>query len=777
MVEIDDAAITTLHGFAARMLQDVPLEAGLPPGFVVHDAIRARLDATARWRTFLDDLLDDATVAQHVLVALTLDGKTEKLREVADAFSDSWDALEQRPFTDVPLPAIGLREVLSSLDQAGSWASAGPDGDNLVAHLRDVVLPAVDELSTLEDPLDLLDALNRLSFKSRFGDKSAWDRAGLDKAEIVAALDQADDARKAALSSAGAAATETLCARLQDFVLSEAERRRREGSLTFHDLLVLTRDVLRSDQSVRQRLHDRFPVLLVDEFQDTDPLQVEIVCLIAGEGASAPWPDIAVPEGGLFFVGDAKQSIYRFRRADVQLYSAVGDRFQDGRTRLDVNFRSVPAVVGVVNHVFDDLIGQASTGQVPYQGLRTERQDHAPDAAVRLLGGPTDGGADALREAESAHLADIAVRVKTEQWQVNGPDGLRDASYRDVAVLLPTRASLPAIEAALQARDVPYRIESRSLVWATDAVRDVITLLQALAAPADEVALVASLRSPGLACTDRALVEWAAAGGRWNYLAPRPESIAEDHPVSEAMGTLRGYHDLRWWLPVNELLERIVRELRLVELTAELRRPRDHWRRLRFVVDQARAFCDAGGHGLGEFVQWASDQIETEADVLETVVPEADDDAVRILTVHGSKGLEFPVTVVAGLGTGPRTETTVLWGPTRPEVRLKADWLCTSGFNAQKGREKDLAQAEAVRLLYVAMTRAQDFLVLGCHHKPTRASYGSHAQQLWRLLGDGARAVLEADPTGTHSRHRRWCRRSGHWTPAAGTTSQRRTRP
>jgi ATP-dependent helicase/nuclease subunit A len=221
------------------------------------------------------------------------------------------------------------------------------------------------------------------------------------------------------------------------------------------------------------------------------------------------------------------------------LYAAVGGRFPSGHTELNVNFRSVPAVVTTVNQVFADLIGSAKTGQVDYADLRAFRADHCAEKAVRIIGGPIDkAGADELREKESAHLADIAVRAKTEKWQVRGPDDVagnatyRDASYRDLALLLPTRTSLPAIEAALQVRNVPYRIESRSLVWATDAVRDVVTLLQALVAPADEVAVVATLRHPGLACNDRDLVEWAAAGGRWNYLADLPDGITVDHPVA-----------------------------------------------------------------------------------------------------------------------------------------------------------------------------------------------------------------------------------------------------
>ncbi len=353
--QIDDAAITTLHGFAARVLQDVPLEAGLPPGFVVSDAIRARLEANARWRTFLDDLLDDQSIAEHVLAALTLDTKADRLREVADAFAGSWDALESRPFCEQPLPRIEVDEVLAPLRRAAAFADTAPAGDALTGHLHNVVAPAVIELCSLDDVMDRLDALHRLEVKPGLGTKDAWSAVGLSKPEVAGHLKEVQEARQRVLSAVGAAVTETLCARLQEFTLSEAERRRHEGAVTFHDLLVLTRDVLRRDAGVRGRLHDRFPMVLIDEFQDTDPLQVEIACLVAGQRndpVPERWSQIEVPDGGLFFVGDPKQSIYRFRRADVQLYAEVGERFHAGHTSLTVNFRSVPSVVTAVNTVF-----------------------------------------------------------------------------------------------------------------------------------------------------------------------------------------------------------------------------------------------------------------------------------------------------------------------------------------------------------------------------------------------------------------------------------------
>lgn len=744
---LDEATISTLHGFAARILSEVPLEAGLPPGFSVSDAITAQLEGSRSWRRFVDDLLDDEHVQDHVVAGLTLGLTMGKLRELADTFSANWDLLLQRPFAVRALPTIDATPVLSALCRALEALKDAPDDDKLTEHLLTDVRPAVEELAVLEDPFDVLEALSRLTIKKNPGSAAKWKKHG-GKEAVVGELARAQEARAQLLAAVGAAVTDTLCERLQDFVLAEAERRRAEGRLEFHDLLVRTRDVLRKNAVVRRRMNERFAAVLVDEFQDTDPLQVEIVCLIAGDCGNDPperWEDIPIAGGRLFFVGDPKQSIYRFRRADVGLYERVGELHALGRTNLEVNFRSVAGVVQPINELFGALM-HGVVGQVSYADLKWDR-DGGEEHRLTMLGGPLeDAKAPQIREREAAHIAETILRAKHDEWPVEGDDGqAQPISYGDVAVLLPTRTSLPALEKALQAANIPYRVESRSLVWATDAVRDVVTILQALVNPADEVAVVAALRHHGLACSDVHLTEWAAAGGRWNYLAPAPAGIDSAHPVASGMAQLRSWHDLRWWMPANHLVDRIVRELRLPELTAELRRPRDHWRRLRFVVDQARAFCDAGGSGLSEFVAWAVEQIESEADVLETAVPEPDDDSVRILTVHGSKGLEFPLTILSGLGVPARTGTDVVWGEPRPEARLKADVLESEGYAARAAEDKALGLAESVRLLYVAMTRARDYLVVGCYHKPVKGkdAQPSRAQSVWTHLHESPLVSLE----------------------------------
>src|SRR5262249_36450147 len=168
------------------------------------------------------------------------------------------------------------------------------------------------------------------------------------------------------------------------------------------------------------------------------------------------------------------------------------------------------------------------------------------------------------------------------------------------------------------------------------------------------------------------LVEFPRGGGRGDYRRATPEALPPDHPVVQGMAALRLLHDERWWQSVSETVEAIVRERQLLELAVTHRRPRDHWRRIRFFLDQARAYDAASGRGLRGFIEWVQQLADERARAVEIVVPEPDDDALRVLTVHGAKGLEFPIVILAGLNvTPPNRATPVLWNPDGSfEVRM-----------------------------------------------------------------------------------------------------------
>jgi ATP-dependent helicase/nuclease subunit A len=536
---------------------------------------------------------------------------------------------------------------------------------------------------------------------------------------------------------------------LRQFILQYADERRQEGRLEFHDLLVRARDLLRRDASVRRALRASFSHLLIDEFQDTDPIQTDIAMLLACEetdGSPPAWQQSAIEEGRLFFVGDPKQSIYRFRRADIALYRAVQRRFEDRTVRLTQNFRSLRPVIEWVNGVFGELMGEGTAdGQASYTAL--DARWETPQGAgltVRILGGPGSGNMGPIRETEAAEIARLIRTAKAEGWPVADKDAsgervFRAARYAEIAILLPTRTALPQIERALDEAGVPYRVESRSLVYDTQEVRDLLTILRSIDDPTDEVALVGALRSPAFGCGDDDLLRFCQAGGRWDYRRDPPASLATDDPVASAMAALHDFHKRRWWEPINGIVEAVIRERRLFELAFAHRRPRERWQRLRFVLDQARAFAEAGGATLRQFIDWAELQAEEGTRVVETVVPEPDDDAVRVMTVHASKGLEFSIVVLAGLNVGqpPGRGIQVLWNPDgQPEVRIGPETARfeTPGFEPLAAAESQMDDYEKVRLMYVAATRARDHLVVSLHHKDGSTCHAARLHELCQQM-------------------------------------------
>ncbi len=770
----DDTTITTLHGFAQRILAEHPLEAALPPGFEVADAVQASLGFRQRWTRFLDVLLDDPARERALVVLFALGLRVSRFEQLARVLHDNDDRLDE-PFEDevgstgsAPIPAFDAQPVIAALDAAVALADrCHVDDDRLVRHLID--LQAItDRLRGAADEFEQLEVLaDRPSFSTTAGRKEHWPDGV--KAEIVALLDRAEHACVDAIDAVRQPALQQVIDALIEFTRRGTRERRAEGRIEFHDLLTLARDLLRRDATVRTKLHDRYPALLLDEFQDTDPLQIEIAVLIATDASDIrgrSWPELPIQPGRLFVVGDPKQSIYRFRRADLALYGQVRERFGAAqRLGLTANFRSRPAILAWVNALFASLMAPdghdtfEAVDAAPFQALTATRADCLDTPLpVQLLGHVWEKKADLgeLRRQEAGEIASLIARARAEGWLVrrptpDDPDHTEPARYGDIAILLPSRATLPYVEEAFDDAAVPVRIESQSLVFATSEVHDLMSILGAIDDPGDEVAVVAALRAPGFGCRDDQLVEFVQAGGHWDYRREPPEGLAAHHPVVEGLSALRELHTMRWWESVSETVGRVIRERRLLELAVAYDRPRDHWRRTQFVADAARSLSEAGGTTLRGFVDWLREQLDEDARAVEVVVPEPDDDAVRILTVHGAKGLEFPIVVLAGLGVRSRIQAPpLLWGEKRIEIGFGQGQqrFATAGFEPLRKAEHGAQVDEEARLLYVAATRARDHLVVSVHH---RADEKCPAAKLLESAGDvpdlwRVASVLDSEP-------------------------------
>ena len=747
--EVDDAAISTLHAFAQRIISEHPLEAGLPPAIEILDEIASGLEFGERWRRFVDDLYADASVRPVLLRAFALNLRFERLREVALRFEDQRDRLPVEVPEPPPLPPAPMTDLIAALRRSAAWQDTcldqtdglyeriGEEGqlaDELAAAASDQ--KRVELLAVYEEVLRWAPGAD--GRKGPKGRKTSWS----DECEGVRADHLAARER---FESTIAAIREDVLRRLVDrvhqFTLDAAAERMADGRLAFHDLLIAARDLLRDHPEVRRAEHDHYRYVLIDEFQDTDPIQVELAILLAtdvDDVTGSTWHQLPVDAGRLFFVGDPKQSIYRFRRADIDLFLDVQAKAADEVLRLVANFRSVPGVVDWVNGVFGELMpAEQKVGQAAYQALVAHRPAiDSVEHAVTVIGQEHDLKVREVRGIEATEIATVLQHAHGT-WPVQaGPaDERRPARWHDMAILLPTRTSLPMPEKALTHADVPYRVESASLVWSTQQIRELLAVLRAIDDPSDEVAVVAALRSPSLACSDDDLLAYRVAGGRWRPTRSVPESLDVDHPVVRGLALLRELHDERWWPGVSGLVEQVLRRLRFFELATAGPRPRDPWRRLRFVLQQAREFEVTPGATLRRFLDWADAQAAEAARVREPVLPESDDDAVRILTVHGAKGLEFPIVVLTGLNRGRDTRTsTVLWDD-QHQAQVKISRFESSGFSEVSALAKELDQEERLRLLYVAATRARDHLVLSLH-RPSRG------------VDTDARLIVDAMDTG-----------------------------
>lgn len=747
--DLDGAAIGTLHSFAQRILTEHPIQAGIPPLIEVLDEVGSSVAFNERWSAMLADLLDDDAMAEPLLLAMALGAKLPQLRTIAQLLGSDWDLIEEKLLDAEPMP-FAMEDLTVLIDEARIVARLAGDcsdpDDKLLVHFINLAktIERFDGAPNDHGRLAAIAVIGGLTYSN--GKAAAWKSkpAAVDAGKALA------EKAQALLGRITSACLRHLTRWIGAQVLAAADLRRAEGRLEFHDLLVLARGLLRRSAEVRHALHDQYQRLLLDEFQDTDPIQIELAVRIAG-GADAiadRWQDITVPEGRLFVVGDPKQSIYRFRRASIATYLEAQEQLGE-TVRLTTNFRSAGPILDWVNATFERLIVPEPLAQPEFVALDTSPEIQWQDdagPAISLLGAAAhedDPKAEALRVLEAEDVAGAVRRVLNNGWRVRDQrtGEWRLARLTDIAILLPGRTSLPFLEDALEDSGIPYRAESSSIVYQAQEVRDLLAAARAVADPSDRFAVVTALRSPLFGCGDDDLFVFRRDGGSFNILAPQPEEVAQT-PVAREIAVLKDLSFRSRWMSPSELLGALVADRRMFEVVADdPRRSRDMWRRLRFVIDQARAWSEASQGGLRAYLAWAAFQGEEGSRVAEAVLPETDVESVRIMTVHAAKGLEFPIVILSGMSSARRPQygVRVLWTETGCEVHTGKQTK-TEEFDLAAPIDEQMGRLEHIRLLYVAATRARDHLIVSLHRTT-------------KNVQTSARTIAEAQPQGFDRAH------------------------
>jgi ATP-dependent helicase/nuclease subunit A len=822
LTQLEEAHVGTIHAFCADLLRERPVEAGVDPLFeVLTEPASARLfdEAFGRW---LQEVLGDPPAGVRRALRRSAfggeDGPVDRLRKAA------WDLAQWRDFTapwtrnafdregEIDSLVVLLHEAAALTRNPTSKNDPLFTGTDPVRRLSDEIglqqtfgdAGAVDydgwEAGLVDLSRDRALANVKHGRGAWYRDRVARDRVSAVLTELRARLDQF---RMAADADLAALLQQELRGALQRY----EEMKAKGGALDFLDLLLVARNLVRDNRLVREGFQHRFKRIFVDEFQDTDPLQAEILLLLAADDPSeTDWRQARPLPGRLFLVGDPKQSIYRFRRADVAIYREVCRRVRDWGARLlrlTTSFRSVPEIQSFVNAAFAPVMtGDDLTLQAGYVPLARDRPALEGQPSIVALPVPepyarryvTSRAIEQSLPGAVGALVDWI--VNQSKWKVTERSDSTpvNVSAKHICLLFRRFVSWeadvtrPYVE-ALEARGIPHVLVGGKAFHEREEVEALRAALTAIEWPDDELSVFATLRGPFFAIGDEELLEWAHHFGRPTadrftrgifhpFRVPAvfdentPEEIAHLRPIAEALWLLRRLHTHRNYVHKDDsaqpdgVSERTSGGVSgtLQELLAATRAHVGFALRtggeqalanVLHIAELARQYEMGGGISFRGFVEELRVAAET-AQASEAPILEEDSDGVRMMTVHKAKGLEFPVVILADLTCKLSRADASRWiDPSGSLCALKLGGWAPTDLLVHSYEEAARDKAEGERLAYVAATRARDVLVVpvvgdevyegGWLHPLMPAVYPSLIARQTRAPGPGCPAFPSKD--------------------------------
>jgi ATP-dependent exoDNAse (exonuclease V) beta subunit len=754
---LEEAHVNTIHGFCAELLRERPVEACVDPLFAVLTEPQADRVYGRAFRAWLQEALRNPpegvrralrrTSAFGGLPANDGGGPVDRLRGAGRMLAD-WRGFAH-PWKRPPFDREAtIDRLVAALHRFADLTSAA-------SSLRDNLYLDTDAARRLSRQIRL-----EQSFAQR--DLDGWEARlvdltrdrGFSRPRKGSGYKFGKDVNRTDVLTAREAlcndlqqfrkdADADLAACLQQELAGATERyqalKQAAGALDFTDLLARARDLIMTTDAVRAHLQQKFARIFVDEFQDTDPIQAEILTLLAND-----------VRGKLFIVGDPKQAIYRFRGTDVGTYWQVRDDLAARGARvlqLTTSYRSVPAIQRFVNAAFtQEMTGNAMTRQADYVPLSPFRGEHLSQPAIVALPVPRPygrGGFGALRpsaKAIEASLPDvvgayIAWLTEKSGWTVSekqsdGTETRVPLQPRHVAVLFRRFVSFgddvtrPYID-AIEARGIPHLLVGGKAFHGREEVETIRAALAAIEWPDDELSVFATLKGSLFAVDDEHLLEFRhrfgtfhpfripreLGGNSGQELALTAEPTAHLTPIADALRLLQQLHRGRNYRPVADTIGRVLAETRAH--VGFILRPAGEQAlaNVLHVAELARQYEASGGISFRGFI----DELRTAAasEAAEAPILEEGSDGVRLMTVHKAKGLEFPVVILADLTCRmSRNDASRFLDASRGLCAMKIGGWAPHDLHEHETEEVLCDQAEGVRLAYVAATRARDLIVV-----------------------------------------------------------------
>lgn len=746
-----DLTCTTIHGFCQRLIKPYPVEADIDPGAQIMDPVEASLafeDIFDKWiRERLSGHDPDENLVTS-LVGMEAKGGVALVRSVADALRDT--------------PGVGVARHRLDEDVTSEFATAVqafdewyrkcgylvPEHDLFLKPLLDLRKASMaaasgrNHLLVVKVALALKDSYlvtGKGSFRV-YKCKGKWQAAGPSKSEGAVHFEEAKEHYERCTQALdgmrrriAAAALTLIFDEVQPLMRAYAKFKRESASLDFGDLLTSAASMLRGYPEIRQALGEQYAHILVDEFQDTDPLQTEIFLHLAFDKVGTEWKP---RPGAIFLVADPKQAIYRFRGADVGTYVGMRELMQaaDAECFLSVstNFRSLSSILDHVNLVFEKPLGE--DGQPGFTRLTAHRTQQASttvaffdvdDVTPGRFGAEPKIGEVRAREAEI--VADVCRRLIGSYEVFDKTGNLRLCHPGDIALLVPQGTDLYLYENALERAGIAVATQAGKGLYRQQEVQDLIALLRVLADTRDTLALGAFLRGPLVGLTEQELLDEthrlpnAEDGGLTFLRVGMDVSLLSNPILIDAMTKLarlrRGAETSTPHSVLNRAVDEFTvrpkiktrfegnseRQLSNVDRFLEMSRP--------YSVRGLRAFSDAMRKAWedGERVQEGR--------------PDEEERSVSLITMHSSKGLEWPIVIPVNTVTSPFRQSAVVTDVGSSKMTMPFLGLVPEGYEEARLKADAESKLERIRIWYVAATRAKDLLVIPRFSKDWKDSW------------------------------------------------------
>ena len=772
---LDGAIITTIHGFCARLLREFPVEADLDPQFVLLDAHRSSLLEEAVAEETLTELISENHVPIMQLAATV--GRARLARGLIDIYRSTRNqGLSVRRLKELTLKTHktvddykqAIEETRGKLNDFVRTPRLSPAAEAKQQEVR-ARWPRLRELlngtAELNSPAEVCEAIQEFREATR---PAAQKKLG----DLVKVLDELIWEKN--LRGRVPQILFDLYARkyAQELVedVARIERRldqekRRQSALDFDDLQVRALRLLEERPEVLRRTSRRYRFFLVDEFQDTNGLQRDLLAKLAlgmskhlsKQESETDRPKLTISRANLFIVGDRKQSIYGFRGADVDVFREMTERIE-ARNGLSVplnrNFRSQPSLIRQFNFLFERIFERDAAlasgelnelGYVEHEPSVGARSDEDRSPLVELLIDLRPGDKKDDRWSEEPPRArdaeQLALRINSmvgSESISSGDQGVRQLAYRDIALLFRAMTEVHLYESAFRRAGIPYMTVEGKGFYAREEIGDFIQLLRFLDNKTDEVALAAVLRSPICGVSDDTLLALRCA--------PLRAGIKEHAGLQKHLGVRRLLHAVRQHEKIDfidssqhltldytrEFLEEMIRRAKrlpvseLLRFAVEVSEYRtvasatfdgaQKLANLEKLFTLAERFARSGAYLMRDFVRFVRDFEEAGGRESEGHIDDASD-CIRLMSIHQSKGLEFPVVIIPDLHRQPdnRREWWALdrhLGLTLKVPDGRGRLVGGSAFTRFAERAKRREEFESMRLLYVAATRAKDRLIL-----------------------------------------------------------------